>query len=316
MKQAKAQTGGSSRQMPAFLAVMTLLALAAWPAAALTSISSSGPFTLSIPGENYVLTTDLMFAASDGLTISADGVTLNLNGHRISGPTQDNNTFTGIRTLAVANASIKNGSVTNFGTNVLVYFGDGSQVVNVDASNSPSHVGTLIWLHNCTNARVVNCTANYGFGVGISVSGIGNTLTSSTVNFCSSGSGGISLAGSGHTVRDSRFNRNLVPAINLNFDANNCLIQGNTFTDNQSGVVLYGSGIANNRIQLNTVSGSYYAGIWATSTSGGGNRIQLNRTFGNGASGGWGDLRDEHNNCSVNLWKNNSFGTAVPSCIQ
>src|SRR5215212_3180425 len=76
---------GRSAAVTALMVGSTLLLMAggARPAAALTNINTV-PFNLNIPGETYVLNTNVS-ASGTALIITASNVTLNLNGRTITG---------------------------------------------------------------------------------------------------------------------------------------------------------------------------------------------------------------------------------------
>jgi hypothetical protein len=113
------------------LVLSLAFALLAVPAFACTGISS--PTVISAPGE-YCLTQTLtvMGANDNGVTINADNVSLDLNGHHIQGP----GTGTGAGVIASnrSNVTVRDGLVSGFLYGVRLQGGANPKVIGIDAS--------------------------------------------------------------------------------------------------------------------------------------------------------------------------------------
>lgn len=124
------------------------------------------PITISASG-SYVLTTDLTVTSTtvNAITISADDVTLDLNGHTISGP--GSGSGSGVRAYDQLHITVQNGAVRDFGwmgvsidqTN---YHAGGHIIRNICARNNVQ--GGI----HVTSGLVVDCTAVNNGSSGIS----------------------------------------------------------------------------------------------------------------------------------------------------
>jgi parallel beta-helix repeat protein len=132
-KPASAAIRKEGRYLP--LVGLVALALTVTPATAM-----AGPRPALQCGDtisrNTVLHADLRDCPGEGLVIGADGVTLELNGHTISG-TVDNSSV-GIQATAHSGLSVRNGTIRGFSIGVLLVTVTESQVTHlhvVDAQN-------------------------------------------------------------------------------------------------------------------------------------------------------------------------------------
>src|SRR5689334_15611004 len=78
---------------------------------------SGVPVTISAAG-TYCLTTDLYVGSGTAITIQADNVVLDLNGHALAGP--GGSSSTGIYSNLHRGLRIRNGTVRNFSSGVLI----------------------------------------------------------------------------------------------------------------------------------------------------------------------------------------------------
>lgn len=76
---------------------------------------STAPATLFEPGR-YCLTQDLVVTNGDGIIVKTEFVTVDLNGHTITGPVEDADGTIGVTAHGVSNFRLTNGSVRGFGT--------------------------------------------------------------------------------------------------------------------------------------------------------------------------------------------------------
>jgi hypothetical protein len=149
-----------------FVGALALLPLAntnAWevatnvPATAIDSL----PYTISSPG-NYYLTKDLTTSLSAGaaITITASGVTLDLNGRTLHGGLAGSASF-GILVANQTNVIVQQGTIDNFG--VGVYWAPGAYdvnaknlVENVHFNNNGIGVWSLSGLSNWVKQCVID----------------------------------------------------------------------------------------------------------------------------------------------------------------
>lgn len=159
------------------------------------------PYTISAPGLYYIKQDLASAAGSDGITITANDVTLDLMGFSLIGP--GSGSSSGIYMNGRSNVEIRNGSVRGFGSaGVYAYGGDtGHRVINVRAhGNGYSGItlnGKAHLVKDCTSfsnvgsgmyveksSIVLNCTTfnnTYnGIEIGVGSSAIGNTSYGNT----------------------------------------------------------------------------------------------------------------------------------------
>ena len=150
------------------LALWVLLFMAAFPFSAYgvdgqikiaQTAGTSFPITINESG-SYVLTSNLTVKTGNinAITINADNVTLDLNGHSIYGP----ETGVGIYASYRYNITIKNGVVRGFYKGIYLYKGAGHRIEGIQASNN-GHVGIYAYY-----STITNCSANNNSGYGIS----------------------------------------------------------------------------------------------------------------------------------------------------
>jgi len=131
------------------------------------SISSCG--TLNIPGETYVLTADLAVASGTCLTITAGGITLDGNGHTITG--SDSLWGVNVRNYA-SGTTVKNLNISGFSTGIYVTSSD-ILVINNTLTNMSwsgitvsSSCGVTV-TENTVHSTVAGIVAKYSTGIKI-----------------------------------------------------------------------------------------------------------------------------------------------------
>lgn len=253
------------------LTVMSLWAGGARPAAGLTTINTV-PFTLSTPGETYVLNANLT-AAESALTITASNVTLNLNGRTLTGR------GTGIGVAAVGGSRVQivgSGVIQGFTIGVSLLATTLSQVQDVEVRDCDA--GVVLAIEASDN--VVQRVRSHGNGLaGIWLAIIQGTADRNFVlgNWCYDNGEGIIV------------------------ETDNNRVGGNLLTDNEEeGIFIVGN---NNEILSNRCNANGLDGIGLFDASG--NRVRLNNCIGNGFDGIslLGDVRTtlvEANACSAN----------------
>jgi hypothetical protein len=151
--------------------IPTLLAIPVWTTAASGAVLSCGQ-TIT---QNTVLDNDLTGCTNNGIVIGADNITLNLNGHIISG-TPNTGDQAGVALVGRTGGTVRNGTVRAFDVGVVIEGGSGTTVQaiqaigNISFENAPRRGGDGIAILSSRNNRIVqNMTVNNGpySGIGI-----------------------------------------------------------------------------------------------------------------------------------------------------
>jgi len=177
------------------------------------------PVTLDSSG-SYKLTSNLTITdgAVDGIDITADNVTLNLNGFAIIGSASG--TGIGISAFGQSNVNVFNGSVLSMGSHGIVL----DIASTVDRVNALDNGGDGIVTQG--GSRVTNSTASRNFGNGINT-GIGCQVENSIAN--RNGVDGITVGlRSSVLYNTANFNEN--DGIET---AQRCLVVGNAASENE-----------------------------------------------------------------------------------
>jgi parallel beta-helix repeat protein len=209
------------------------------------------PFTISSSG-SYVVVKDLSLSTQDinGITISADNVTIDLNGHSLTGPGKSTGTTgSGIYIEPTHyNIAIHNGTLLNWRRDGIY----GEYSANCQFENLRCYNTGLRGLYAGSESRVVGNTCSQNADVGIRT-GPGCYVNG---NVCSNG-GNIGLnPGNGSTVSGNTCSNNTSDGI---YAQAGCQISNNSSTTNGGeGIQVAGSGtIVNNSCISNSGSGIY-----------------------------------------------------------
>ncbi|HEV2126070.1 MAG TPA: right-handed parallel beta-helix repeat-containing protein, partial [Chloroflexota bacterium] len=144
--------------------------------------------------KNTTLFADVGPCAGNGIIIGADNITLNLNGHTISGSTgpADGNAAgvrlpnrTGVTVTGLPGASGKKGTITGFDVGVFINRGSGNTIENLDiidntgpadpAAEPLPLLGDGVAVFYSTNNQILNnLVARNGYYDGITVLGLGS----------------------------------------------------------------------------------------------------------------------------------------------
>jgi len=232
--------------------------------------------------ENTLLDTDLIDCERDGLIIRTDGITVDLNGHIITGSFSDDSV--GIRNEGHDNVTITNGSVSEFERGV--YFTSGANHNRINNLTVSGNSGDGIGLNNANDNRLENNeTVSNGSGFFLTTcSGNqieGNTVSENTINGiflddCQTnriennevngtgvlgGLGAIALLNSdGNHVRLNSVGNSHDPGIAL-IDSNDNRIIGNTVAESAADGVLVEAGSGGNVIARNVANRNRDDGI-------------------------------------------------------
>jgi parallel beta-helix repeat protein len=173
-----------------------------------TAISSL-PFTITAPG-SYYLTTNLTGSASQhGITISANGVTLDLMGFELSGGVT--NSLNGILVSGTrTNLAVRNGTVRNWGGDGV----DAASALNGQYQDLRLSANGVAGLSCGSGSSVVKCSARGNTGDGILI-GSGCTVSASVAH--NNGGNGIvaNFVNTGNTVSGCATYNNGVDGINI-----------------------------------------------------------------------------------------------------
>jgi len=206
--------------------------------------------------ENHVLHHDILNCPVDGtgLYIKKNGATLDCNNHTISG----SNSGLGIFLAAVNHATIKNCTVSNFGTNF--YFQPKSDYNFLLDNNIHSATGNGIQIgglwdeYNSINNNNIYSNAFAGVVVEQSLH------TSLSGNNIYSNDDGIEMGGYSMTFSGNNISSNSEYGIALVFSSHDTISGNNISSNFNSGIWLYGSNYET--ISGNNISNTNYDGIY------------------------------------------------------
>lgn len=279
-------------------AAASALALAATAALVGSAPASAldGPECGDVIAVDTVLTADLVCDdSSDGLVIGADGVTLDLGGHTISGPGAYATPWAAVRAAGRTGVTVTHGTVTGFQAGVVLDQSWGATVSKLTVSANDQGVNLAGGGQHLVAKNTVSANGRDGVRLGLST---GNTVTQNTVD---GNTWGISVAdgSQGNSV-----SRNVVTgshqhglnafggAAVTSFTQNTVSGSGNdgivvggdtsgTTVSQNSSSANGGAGlrVANSLVVKNTAVGNAGQGIVAVaSTDGGGNKAAGNLT--------------------------------------
>ena len=252
-----------------------------------TGSGGSSEFLITQPGSYYLTTNVVGVSGENGINISANNVTLDLNGFSVQGIS---GVWSGVYIHAgYTNVTVRNGNISGWGT-ISTYSGVECYANNVILERlnvSANHYG--IYLDSSGVVRDCNCYNNTGIAIQVNagkVSGCealnnGSTgiyVVTGTVSDCvalNNTSYGIDV-GTNCTVKNCTSDNN---SDGIYISGNGCQIAGNACGGNTDSGIYISS--AKNRIDDNTVGYNGNYGILEIS-SGSGNIITRNFAPGNG----------------------------------
>ena len=212
------------------LAILTTLTVLATPAQAAT-LQCGDVITT-----NTTLDSDVGPCPGDGIIIASDGITLNLNRHRVFAANGEGDNA-GIRLDGVTGVTVTNGIVEGFDAGVLVDEGSGNTIRRVGAQN------------NVNDAIAPPCL----LGDGIALQDSSDNTIDRNLVIGNGPFGGITLIGNSD---NNVITSNKVQGNNLVGGAGGC---GNPNQD--EGIRIEGPGADDNRVESNQVSDSLLSGI-------------------------------------------------------
>ncbi len=270
---------------------------------------------------------------SEGLTIGADNVVLDLNGFTLSG-TPASGEGPGILVDGRTGVTVRNGTVTQFDSGVAIEGGSGNTVTNMDirANRGTGDYGEGVLVFQSTGNTVSNnrITNNGQYG-GISMLvGSNNLIENNQIvgnNMSTTNTSGIRLenagrmASNGNTVRGNLVQGSGLDGIQIFAGGSDNRISGNTVLNNNRDGITAFAGSNRNIIEDNQVRFNGYGpingnGIYIRAGAGNfaapaGNIIRGNVASGNRVL----DLRDGQPTCGTNVWTANTGVTGNPPCV-
>ena len=286
--------------------------IAVVPARAMTNSVTACGTTITTSG-TYTVMADIGPCTSDGIVIKANAVTLNLNGHTLTGSDTTNataNEQVGVVIRKVTSVTVNGpGTVTAFDAGVDVQGGSGNTVQNVTVHDNIAHVLLTGGVGGMGDPTTNPCN----FGDGILTDGSKFNTIAGNTSYHNGPFSGIALVGashgnvvSGNNTHDQTVSNVLVagtPGAGLTgpcgpFGAN---IIGRGRLHQDTGIRVEGPGAANNQVTGNMSTGNQLEGIAihshicnTSSSLGGpsptpdneGNLIANNTVSGNGAADG------------------------------
>ncbi|CAN5248595.1 hypothetical protein BH24ACT1_BH24ACT1_03110 [soil metagenome] len=302
--------------------------------------------------QNTTLDSNVGPCTGTGLVIGADGVTLNLGGHRVFGTNQPGE-GPGILIEDRQNVSVANGTVQFFDAGVAILGGGSNRVGRIQALDNvgfgPDFGDGIAVSDSADNLIVQNIVRGNGIYSGIGIFGaasIGNVIDRNLVEnnaILTSPTGpqqddGIRLEPftSFNVVTNNRVYDNGLDGIAIFARSTDNVVRRNDVRRNgaHGQVHRQGDGIAvfnraernlieDNRVFDNGANGIFLRGPITTGSGvvipGATNNSVLNNFTGNngpipGPGGPRFDLRDNNPNCDNNTWFGNTYLTAFPAC--
>jgi len=161
---AKSMSGGGRKRAATGLAVLLLTAASVGTAAATTAVVPVVAHCGQTLTRSTLLASDVGPCGGDGLVVGADGITVNLNGHRVLGTSGPGDNV-GIRIQRRTGVVVSGGTVKGFGAGVAIMGGARNTVTGITATD---------------NVGLIDGSGDFGDGLAIFDSP-GNVLRANTV---------------------------------------------------------------------------------------------------------------------------------------
>ncbi|HEV3363572.1 MAG TPA: right-handed parallel beta-helix repeat-containing protein [Acidimicrobiia bacterium] len=269
---------------------------------------------------NEQLHNDIGPCPGDGLVVRGSNITVDLNGHTISGQggLVVQHQAAGVRILGQSNVTVTNGTIRDFYHGVRVTQGSGNRVTAIQAVRNQGGNG-IVLENSSDNVVAENVVVSNGRFAGISTfnsvslppGAARNIIRNNLVHTNAfMGAHGVSLEhGGGHVVAGNKIVSSGRDGISLFGPVSDAAVTGNTVQSNARHGINVQNGSVGNLVQGNSVTRNGQMGILV---AGPGNRIVGNLARNNRGT----DLRDASagDTCGTNTWSGNRFGTALPAC--
>ena len=260
---------------------------------------------------NLILTADLDCTGHTGtaLTVGADGVTIDGQGHSILAPDAWRGIDSQHNGVGIVNLTVSGGSSSG-----IFLSGSGNTIAGVDVSwNSPEPKGLGLHLSYASDSVIDNVIANNRL-IGIRVEGNGVDPTNINVTNVSTNASKTGLemvTASGNRIADSNFSWDgadqVGVGVELRSSSSNNTVENVTVTNRYTGISVTYASSSNNVIQGNNVSGNYH-GVLVLFGSPSDNIIQNNDLSNNewgiiaGAMTGYGNKYLNNNLSNTTGW--------------
>lgn len=281
------------------LATSVVALLAAHPGLAATSITTC-PITITASGD-YQLLADLS-CPGGGLTITADGVHVQMGGHVLTG----NGTGTGLSIVGTtADVDVQHGTLMGFAVGVRIAYAQGVNLVAVSATEN----ATGLVLDHANKNEFTNTLVLNNMGDGIQAANSHHNVLTACLGNNNGGVGLVGLDFDDNVLTANGFHANAGDGLRLDRDSSGNGSSGNLLRSNDVSENL-GTGIVLVDADGNTVKANHVRG-----NSGTGIRVQAGSTQnllqGNSAQQNTDlDVADlTLNPCTDNTWKSNNFAT-------
>jgi parallel beta-helix repeat protein len=190
------------------------------------------PYVISTANTSYRLTGSLTVPAStNGINVTANNVTIDMNGFSITGPGSTSGVVNGVSASGIADVTVENGTITGLGLAIVLGTSGIVRNVHADANGFGIYVGDNSVVEGCT---ANNSTTTYGIACSSGCSISGNTANGNANE-------GIFCSVSGCQITGNTANGNI--GVGINCASGACVISGNTVLGNPTlGIGCFGSG--------------------------------------------------------------------------
>ena len=197
--------------------------------------------------ESVTLTADILNCSGSGLNIRADFITLDCDGHTITG----SGASSGVLLIGRTGVTVTNCHTTNFSLGFILSSSSSNTLSDNTADNNIS--GFILIRSNSNNLEGNTASNNRVMGFVLSTSSNSNDLESNTAT--NNGQAGFRLFGSdNNNLKSNTSNNNGSFGFSIVFSDNNTL-EDNTFSNNPTGIRLIGTSgntVFHNNIIANT----------------------------------------------------------------
>lgn len=317
----------------------TLISLSALALAATTLVVGAGPATAAhvTCGQTITVSTTLdsdVGPCSEGLTIGADNVTLDLGGFTLSG-TPAAGEGPGVLVAGRTGVTVTNGTITQFDSGVAIEGGSGNTVTRLQLLDNRGvgdyGEGVLVFAStgNTVSYNLIRNNGPYG-GISLLIAD-GNLVENNQIvdnNMSTTNTSGIRLenigtfaSSDGNTVRNNLVTGSALDGIQLFAGSSDNTVSRNLVTNNNRDGITAFAGSNRNIIEDNQVrfngsgpiagNGIFIRGAAGAFPAPSGNIIRRNISTNNVVL----DLRDGTPNCGTNVWTANQGITGTPPCV-
>jgi len=248
---------GHALRIAIVIAALVLMAGGAGATKSINDNATGGDCTFigtwNVASKTCTLTTDL----TETIEIDSDGITLDGNGHMITG----SNTGNGINLLGRNGVTIENTNVRNFSFGIYLYNSSNNTLSGNNANPNYGGTGIVLWGSSYNTMSSNNASNNYN-----SIVLRGSSYNTLSGNNASNNYYGIVLWDSSYnTIFGNNANSNKEDGIYLEDSSYNTL-SGNNASNNYEGIVLYSSS-NNNTLGGNNANSNNDYGIFLVSSS-------------------------------------------------